>query len=568
MSQPEESQDTISSGRSRRTRKKIDYSLEQQFSDDDNIFEEEPKEEKKKSRSLRKSTGSYGGQAGGYNEGGMSFERTKPVYTERGYDSSLLPLRERFTFEPEYEDDGSPSIEVIVGRRPIDDAKDRTAAGAAEADGKGDSENESDEDSDAPRRTRNKPKKPKSPEKGAEDGDGTSEMDYEYLVKYKGRSYLHLEWKTAADLESMNTKAKSIYRRFLKKLEVGAEEDLEDPTFDPAYTEPGRILAEEEHEIMVELTDKELVKWEKEQKKELEEMEESDDDDAGGEEEKAEAGEEKKEDMDIDGKPNDGEAKEDEEPIEVGAPGTMTYEELKRIVGRDEPYYPPYPGSDNPYRDGYYTEPPRKPRPSYLFYQGIYRSYFGKKNPKASLPEIMTMLGDSWRALTEEQQAPYVQIANDEAKMHEKEKALLERAQKPTEMWQPIRRCLAVLDRLCEDSMASIFLAPVDLDVFTDYLDYVEFPMDLGTVRQKLTTVNNWMGPEVFARDVRKVRAASHPFELDSLHRFISSPHQRSPASLLGMEQLQDLQPARLSNLARSRLHVEIIRAVVSRMGP
>ena len=32
-----------------------------------------------------------------------------------------------------------------------------------------------------------------------------------------------------------------------------AEEDFEDPTVDPAFTEPGRILAEEDHEIMVEL---------------------------------------------------------------------------------------------------------------------------------------------------------------------------------------------------------------------------------------------------------------------------------------------------------------------------
>ena len=80
-----------------------------------------------------------------------------------------------------------------------------------------------------------------------------SEMDYEYLIKFKGRSYLHLEWKKAADLESMNKKAKTIYRRFVKKIELGTEDDLEDPTVDSAFTEPWRILAEEEHEIMVEL---------------------------------------------------------------------------------------------------------------------------------------------------------------------------------------------------------------------------------------------------------------------------------------------------------------------------
>ena len=250
------SQETIGSGRSRRARKKVDYSMEQQFSDDENIFEDEPKEQPAKKKRAKKSSMGTGVQ-GGYLDSGMSFERTKPVYTERGYDASELPLRERFTFEPEYEDDGSPTIELIVGRRPIDDARDRTGAASATKGGdEDDSANESDEGSDGePRRTRSrKPKRLTSPSKN-EGGDeqGRSEMDYEYLIKYKGRSYLHLEWKTAADLESMNTRAKSIYRRFLKKLEMGAEEDLEDPTVDPAFTEPGRILAEEDHEIMVEL---------------------------------------------------------------------------------------------------------------------------------------------------------------------------------------------------------------------------------------------------------------------------------------------------------------------------
>lgn len=250
------------SGRSRRTRKKVDYSLEQQFSDEDDIFEDGPKEEpKKKSKSRKSNASSANQQGGGLLSSGMSFERTKPVYTERGYDSTQLPLRERFTFEPEYEDDGTPSIEVIVGRRPIDDTKDRTAASsAAGEDGVAASgsntSNDSDDESNAPRRTRGKPKKRGKKSKvndEDEDEEGKSEMDYEYLIKYKGRSYLHLEWKTAADLESMNTKAKTIYRRFLKKLEQGTEEDLEDPTVDPAFTEPGRILAEEDHEIMVEV---------------------------------------------------------------------------------------------------------------------------------------------------------------------------------------------------------------------------------------------------------------------------------------------------------------------------
>ncbi len=291
------SQETVTSGRSRRARKAINYSLEQQFSDDDGIFEEDVKPEpvsRKKASRPRKSTGSTA-NGGVYqaptSDGGISFERTKTQYTERGYDPYELPIRERFTFEPEYEEDGSPKIEMIVGRRPIEDTKDRTQAHADASD-----EDGSDDDSDAPRTRRSRSKNEE------EEEDENTEMDYEYLIKYKGRSYLHLEWKTAADLESMNTAAKTAYRRFLKKLEKGTEDDLEDPTIDPSFTEPGRILAEEEQEVMVEMTDKELAKWEKERKKEMEEESSDDEDKATKEEEKKEE--------------ENGHAKKEEEPKE------------------------------------------------------------------------------------------------------------------------------------------------------------------------------------------------------------------------------------------------------------
>jgi hypothetical protein len=560
-------------GRSRRTRKHVNYGAEQTFSDlDEDVFEDEPvpssttgtsSSRKKAARAPRRSVndddeGGWGaGGGGGRGPSSSSYKSTsqsstpfssgggsgRPAYVERGYDTSFPPLRERFAFEPEYEDDGTPSIECIVGRRPIDDARDRTGgateskkskkddAGGGDGDVVDDDDDDGvddEEDDEAPRRRRSgggagSRKRKAKGSTAADDVDdpdgagvgGRSEMDYEYLIKYKGRSYLHLEWKTAADLESMNSKAKTIYRRFLKKLETGAtateiqgganDEDLEDPTFDPSYTEPGRILAEEDHEITVELSDKELLKWEKEQKREMEEEEEDMDEESDGDVRQNEEGggdgtKEKKEGvMEADGHDTK------EEDIDIGDPGSMTIELIRRIVARDEPYYPKHPDSDNPYRDGYITEPPRKPRPSYLFYQGIYRSYFGKKYPKKSLPEVMAILGESWKNLTEAQQMPYIIMANEEATEFEREKALLEKAQRPTEMWQPIRRCQAVLDRLCNDPFATIFLEPVDTTVFTDYLDIVDSPMDLQTARKKLGQTKNWQGPEVFARDVRKI---------------------------------------------------------------
>lgn len=255
---------TSPGGRARRARKKVDYSIEQQFSDED-IFEESDREEKTLALSKRKSRArkSTGVLTTGVMDSGMSFERSKPVYTERGYDPSLPPIRERFTFEPEYEDDGTPKIELIVGRRLIEDTQDLQNYD------EGEDESNEDEDSDSPARTSRSKSKSQSKKSSADVDEevhaNQTEMDYEYLLKYKGRSYLHLEWKSAADLESMGKVAKTIYRRFLKKLEAGTEEDLEDPTVDPSYTEPGRILAEEEHEIMVEMTNKELAKWQKEQ---------------------------------------------------------------------------------------------------------------------------------------------------------------------------------------------------------------------------------------------------------------------------------------------------------------
>jgi hypothetical protein len=80
----------------------------------------------------------------------------------------------------------------------------------------------------------------------------------------------------------------------------------------------------------------------------------------------------------------------------------------------------------------------------------------------------------------------------------------MEKAQKPNEMWQPLRRCLMVLDRTSNDGFANIFLEPVDLSEFTDYEEMIDVPMDLGTVRKKLGT-KKYQAPEQFARDVRKV---------------------------------------------------------------
>lgn len=132
----------------------------------------------------------------------------------------------------------------------------------------------------------------------------------------------------------------------------------------------------------------------------------------------------------------------------------------------------------------------------------------------------MTLLGDKWRGMNEEQQAPFIQLAREEAEMYEKERALMEKAQLPKEMWQPLRRCLMVLDRLCNDSFAEIFLEPVDLDEFPDYEELIDSPMDLGTIRQKLSD-RKYQAPENFARDVRKVSTSPMHMVLTAAMRLV-----------------------------------------------
>jgi hypothetical protein len=120
----------------------------------------------------------------------------------------------------------------------------------------------------------------------------------------------------------------------------------------------------------------------------------------------------------------------------------------------------------------------------------------------------MTIIGNHWHSMTEEERQPFIELAKEEAKQYEREKALMERAQRPNEMWQPIRRCLMVLNKISEDGFANIFLEPVEQKDFPDYEEIIDSPMDLGTVRQKLLAKKYQM-PEQFARDVRKVRTPS-----------------------------------------------------------
>ena len=237
----------------RRTTKVVNYSKEQDFSDDD-VFEDDDDKEDTRAPVRLTSTKKRGRPRKAMDSATETeiedddFGPIKPLFTEKGYDATLPPIRERFPFLPEVEADGSPRIELIVGRRPI---------------GYVPHVDENIDDDEGEERKRRIAKKKPSPSKKDFHGDLT---EYEYLIKFKGVSYLHLEWKTGGDLESMNRSAKTLYRRYLKKLALGTDEDLENPEIDPSFVLPQKVVDEADQEVSMELTDKELVDWVKENK--------------------------------------------------------------------------------------------------------------------------------------------------------------------------------------------------------------------------------------------------------------------------------------------------------------
>jgi hypothetical protein len=62
-----------------------------------------------------------------------------------------------------------------------------------------------------------------------------AKYDYEYLIKYKNLSYLHVQWLSAIDIEAMNNKSKSVLHRYLAKLDKGDTKISEDAEIDPRF---------------------------------------------------------------------------------------------------------------------------------------------------------------------------------------------------------------------------------------------------------------------------------------------------------------------------------------------
>ena len=59
-----------------------------------------------------------------------------------------------------------------------------------------------------------------------------AKYEYEYLIKYKQLSYLHVQWLTAQEIEAMNSRSKQLLVRYMNKLDRGEPGVPEDGDID------------------------------------------------------------------------------------------------------------------------------------------------------------------------------------------------------------------------------------------------------------------------------------------------------------------------------------------------
>ena len=129
-------------------------------------------------------------------------------------------IRQRFSFEPERDEDGSLLIEKVLGRRPC-----KGSAFVLN-------------------------RSPNKPAYNVEISAAQAKYDHEYLIKYKAMSYAKAKWCTAYEIETMGVKSKSLLARYLTKLDRGALDiNSDDVDIDPTFTEVEKILDMREEDV-------------------------------------------------------------------------------------------------------------------------------------------------------------------------------------------------------------------------------------------------------------------------------------------------------------------------------
>lgn len=76
-----------------------------------------------------------------------------------------------------------------------------------------------------------------------------AKYEYEYLIKYRNMSFLHVQWLTANEIEGMSQKSKAALNRYLTRLDKGDATAHDEPEIDPSFTEIEKILDCREEEV-------------------------------------------------------------------------------------------------------------------------------------------------------------------------------------------------------------------------------------------------------------------------------------------------------------------------------
>ena len=254
-------------------------------------------------------------------------------------------------------------------------------------------------------------------------GYTVSHIDYEYFVKYKGVSYLHCGWYSDASLISLNKGAKGQLSRFLKKL-AGPENEngkLEDPEVDIGWITPEKILDVKEEETMVDMSEEEIVEWEKEAIQQEMDPHLNEPDSvvsvppgASGDVIMTSAEDEELDEIKAMARSSQtiylrnynplGKEKSFVNPYDQGSANPEMVKARQRLKAED-PLYEAFEGSLNPYADGLITGAPVRPRTSFLLFQILERGRCEASNVGAANADVLKILADEWQNMEDEKRA-------------------------------------------------------------------------------------------------------------------------------------------------------------------
>jgi len=428
-----------SSGRKQRKVKKLFESFYEEGEEDADQFDEViiPKRRENKRKPIKP----VGGESAMEVEEPVIFDDVPPklpaqllslkglsrYYNEKGFNDEEYPtLRLKYMFEKVRMDDGNYAIDQIIGRRPfLASVRDEVEAASQEIEER----REEGKMSKTEARLMRVQAKKNAARNFSRDANGR--VEYEYLIKYKGQSYKHLEFRRAGDLNSAPGQRKNMLSRYLKKLDHpdANVEELEDCEVDESFVQVERILDEKIEQVEVEMTEQEIRQMKEEEKQERrmrsesiasEKSTEGDVDIAGADKEKG--GEMSPED--------DAYFKEIEDRIansfkvrkdratakrtkKSGIPPNISSEAATLIQKMiDNPRYPAFLDTENPYADGLSDQKPFQPRNAYGIFVWDKKDEYKKRFPDSDVTKV---LEEAWKDMDDDLMTDGEQVSKHEA---------------------------------------------------------------------------------------------------------------------------------------------------------